>query len=61
MFKFFVVLALVPLAFATEGVFKCRSGMEMPKYINVDGCDEAPCKIALDSTARMIVGFSARE
>lgn len=59
MFKFVVLLALVPAILATTGVSQCRSGGPMPSYINIDGCDEAPCKIALASTARMLLGFQA--
>lgn len=61
MFKYVVLLALVPAILATSGVSRCRSGVEMPSYINIDNCEVAPCRIPLGSTARMLLGFNTRK
>lgn len=59
MFKFVVLLALVPAIFATTGIVKCRDGTPLPDYVNVAGCEQAPCQIAIGTAAQMTLGFLA--
>lgn len=63
MFRYIFVLALVPaLAFATEGTKTCEDkNLPQPTYINVQGCEKAPCLIGLGTTAKMTLGFQARK
>lgn len=63
MFRYIVLLALVPaFALATSGVGICEDKTQPnPTYINVEGCEETPCAVALNSTVRMVVGFTARK
>ena len=62
MFRYIVLLAFVPAILATTGVKSCEDASQpLPDYINVEGCDVAPCQVALGTTARMVVGFTARE
>lgn len=61
MFKYVVLLALVPAILATEGVTRCRNQLPLPDYINVVGCERAPCQVQLGTNAEMTLGFIARE
>lgn len=61
MFKYVVLLALVPAIFATTGVSQCRDKTPMPESIDILGCLEAPCPVALGTKAQMTVGFIARK
>lgn len=61
MFKYVVLLALVPAILATTGVKSCRDNSPMPKTVDVAGCDATPCSIALGTKAQMTLGFEARK
>ncbi|XP_063695699.1 NPC intracellular cholesterol transporter 2-like [Culicoides brevitarsis] len=46
MFKIlFVTLVALPAIFAIKDFTKCKGngGGELPEYVNIQGCDEAPC------------------
>lgn len=61
MFKYIVLLALVPAIFATEGVTPCRDGTFFPSSVDVAGCATAPCRVSRGTDAQMYVGFNARK
>lgn len=61
MFRYVVLLALVPAIFATTGLNSCRNRAPRPAHVDIEGCTAAPCSVALGSTARMRVQFQARE
>lgn len=60
MYKYIVLLALVP-AFLALDVQKCRDGTLTPASINVTGCTGYPCEVQLGTKAQMILSFAARK
>lgn len=56
-----LLVAFVPAILATTGTKACRGGQPTPSSFEVVGCAAAPCSVALNSEAQMVLHFQARE
>uniref|UniRef100_A0A336KZH3 CSON001914 protein n=1 Tax=Culicoides sonorensis TaxID=179676 RepID=A0A336KZH3_CULSO len=61
--KFILITCLLScpiLVFGTEGIRECP-GLPVPQFVNISGCDKAPCALKRGQNAEMISGFLSNE
>lgn len=57
MLRYVLIVALLPLALATEGWTPCDDGSPVPTKLEVEGCDSAPCILRRGQSIRYEATF----